>query len=199
MSSAVCCIVQRLNCTTARCAPPSTATGVCYRPRILPSRDRQGAGGAAKHPAVWNNRQLSAKVDNMRRISQLRSPLDRVFSRPSHLAVLRALKDSREGMSGRAVAREAGVNHQAGAVAIRSLEAMGLVQRLGSGHTQMIHLNFDHHLVAELILPLLRREGDLLSAIRRDIVRTFTTTPSQSRSSAAWPAARTLLVAISTS
>ena len=50
------------------------------------------------------------------------------FSRPSPHAVLRALKDSREGMSGRAVAREAGVNHQAGAVAIRSLEAMGLVQ-----------------------------------------------------------------------
>jgi hypothetical protein len=84
-----------------------------------------------------------------------------LFARPSQLPILRALQDSQEGMSGRAIAREAGINHQACAQALRHLESLGLVRRLGTGRTQLMRLNFSHHLVKELILPLLQKEREI--------------------------------------
>lgn len=89
------------------------------------------------------------------------------------MAILRALQDSREGMSGRAVARQAHINHQACALALRNLESLGLIQRQGAGRTQLVRLNFDNHLVKELILPLLRKERDLVSQTRREIADAF--------------------------
>jgi predicted nucleotidyltransferase len=105
--------------------------------------------------------------------SQLRYPLDRVFSSGIHIAILRALQDSREGMSGRAIARLAGVNHQACAMALKNLDVLGVLQRQGAGKVQLISLNFDNHLIGELILPLLRKERDLLKSVRQDVVDTF--------------------------
>jgi predicted nucleotidyltransferase len=76
-------------------------------------------------------------------------------------------------MSGRAVARQAGINHQACAVALRRLEGLGLVIRAGSGHTQLVRLNFEHYLLKSLMLPLLRKERQLLADVRREIAKTF--------------------------
>ena len=105
--------------------------------------------------------------------SQLRYPLDRVFSSGIHIAIVRALQDSREGMSGRAIARLAGINHQACAMALRNLESLGVLQRQGTGKVQLISLNFDNHLIGELILPLLRKERDLLKNVRQAVTDTF--------------------------
>ena len=109
----------------------------------------------------------------MRHLSHLRYPLDVLFSVSSHLAILRALQRSREGMSGRAIAREAGMNHQACALALRKLEAIGVVKRQGTGRTQLVRLNFDNYLIKELVLPLLRKENELLGVMREDIVSYF--------------------------
>lgn len=109
----------------------------------------------------------------MRSISHLRYPLDRIFSVSSHIPILRALQDNREGMSGRSIAREAHINHQSCAVAIRNLEALGILQRQGSGKTQLIHLNFENYLVKNSLLPLLRQERELQKAVRREIAQIF--------------------------
>jgi predicted nucleotidyltransferase len=109
----------------------------------------------------------------MRTIGHARQPLDRLFSNSSHIAILHALQNNRQGLSGRAIARQAGLNHQVGAVALRNLEALGVVERHGGGKTQLIHLNFDSRLVKDLILPLLRGETLLLTDALRDIVRHF--------------------------
>ena len=109
----------------------------------------------------------------MRKASHLRYPLDRLFSRASHMAILRVLQDNREGMSGRAIAREAGINHQACALALRHLEGLGLLQRQGQGRTQLLRLNFDNYLVKELILPLLKKERDFQDHMRQDIAKAF--------------------------
>ena len=109
----------------------------------------------------------------MRSISHLRYPLDRIFSVSSHIPILRALQDSREGMSGRAIAREAHINHQSCAVAIRNLEALGVLKRQGSGKTQLIRLNFDNYLVRNSLLPLLRQERELQNAVKQEIARIF--------------------------
>ncbi|MBI4056862.1 MAG: MarR family transcriptional regulator [Elusimicrobia bacterium] len=107
------------------------------------------------------------------RTSLLEHPLDWIFSAPSHIAVLRALRDSKEGMSGRAVAREAGINHQACAQAIKRLEAQGVIRRQGSGQTQLIHLNFDNVLVQEVLLSLVRKEREFWFHAQEEIAEKF--------------------------
>lgn len=109
----------------------------------------------------------------MRSISHLRYPLDRIFAVSSHIPILRALQNSREGMSGRSIAREAHINHQSCAVAVKNLEALGILHRQGSGRTQLIRLNFENYLVKNSLLPLLRQERELLKKMKQDIVQAF--------------------------
>jgi predicted nucleotidyltransferase len=97
-------------------------------------------------------------------------PLNWVFSAPSNVALLRTLKDSAEGMSGRAAARRAGINHQACRQALDRLEVIGIIKRRGSGHTQLVSLNFEHVLVKEALLPLFRAEK-AFQAMVRDAIR----------------------------
>lgn len=98
-----------------------------------------------------------------------RRPLDHVFAAPSHLAVLRALLDAAEGMSGRQVARLAGINHQTCAVTLGRLEELGLVRRQGSGQTQLFRLNRAHRLVQDLLRPLLQREREVFPRLLRQV------------------------------
>ena len=109
----------------------------------------------------------------MRSVSHLRYPLDRIFAASSHIPILRALQNSREGMSGRAIAREARIDHQSCAVAVGNLEALGILQRQGGGRTQLIRLNFENILVKNSLLPLLRQERELLMKAKQEIVETF--------------------------
>ena len=71
------------------------------------------------------------------RTQAFRRPLDQVFVAASHVAVCRALQDTAEGMSGRQVARQAGINHQTCAMALSRLEDLGIVRRQGPGQTQL--------------------------------------------------------------
>lgn len=103
----------------------------------------------------------------------LRTPLNRIFYAPSHIAILRALIDSLEGMSGREVARQAGINHQSCTQAISRLEEIGILQRLGTGKTQLIRLNRENFLVKELLLPLLKKERMFLSRIKAEVKSQF--------------------------
>ena len=109
----------------------------------------------------------------MKVASNLRYPLDALFSVRSHIAILRALQNTKEGMSARGVARAAGVNHQACAVALRKLEQLGAVSRMGSGRTQLLRLNRESHLVSDLILPLLRKERQWISIVHTAVVQAF--------------------------
>lgn len=99
----------------------------------------------------------------------LESPLNWVFSQSGSIAVLRALLDSKEGMSGRAVARAAGMNHQTCAVAANRLEGLGLLKRQGAGKTQLIRLNAENLLVRDLLLPLLRGERNYFVRMKAEI------------------------------
>jgi len=103
------------------------------------------------------------------KVGAFRRPLDQVFAAPSHLAVLRALLDAAEGMSGRQVARLAGINHQTCAVTLGRLEELGLVRRQGSGQTQLFRLNRTHRLVQDLLLSLLQREREVFPKLLRRV------------------------------
>lgn len=102
---------------------------------------------------VWYTRH---KMRTRRHI--ISRPLDIVLSVPSHIAILRALKDVREGLSGREIARRTGFNHQTIAESLGRLEIRGIVHRLGAGRNQLFRLNRASNLVREVLLPLLTAE-----------------------------------------
>lgn len=100
-------------------------------------------------------------------------PLDWLFAAPSHIGVLRAIKDAPEGMSGRAVARAAGLNHEACRMALVRLETLGVVTRILTDRTQLVRLNRANELVNRGLLPLFRTESELKEEVYSLIRRTF--------------------------
>lgn len=95
----------------------------------------------------------------------LARPLDAVFSAPSRLAVLRALVRAKSPLSGRALARSAGINHQGAAVALAALAKLGLVERRPAGRSDQWRLDRRRWLMSELLLPLFEREAEHADAI----------------------------------
>lgn len=88
----------------------------------------------------------------------MRRPLDLVLGAPSHIAILRALLDIREGLSGREIARRAGINHQTCAATLVKLENRGVVRRIGSGRSQLFRLNRQNDLVRTILEPMFEEE-----------------------------------------
>jgi predicted nucleotidyltransferase len=72
-------------------------------------------------------------------------------------------------MSGRQVARQAGINHQTCAVALGRLEELGVVRRQGSGQSQLFQLSRDNLLVRDLLIPLLRKEREIFPRVVRRV------------------------------
>jgi predicted nucleotidyltransferase len=91
--------------------------------------------------------------------------LDVVFSTWSHIAVLRVLQDSAVGMTGREIARLAGMNHRSCLKALTTLEGIAVVNRQMGGRDHLFSLNREHLLVAEGILPLLKLERHFLDEL----------------------------------
>ena len=91
--------------------------------------------------------------------------LDSVFSTWSHVAVLRVLQDSSRGLTGREIARTAGMNHRAGLKALTDLESLSLVRRLRGGRDHIFLLNREHILNKKGILPLLSFEREFSRAL----------------------------------
>lgn len=103
----------------------------------------------------------------------LARPLDSVLSAPSRLAVLRALFRAKSPLSGRALARSAGINHQGAAVALAALAKLGLVERRPAGRSDEWRLDRRRWLMSELLLPLFEREAEhadaIVSAIKKGL------------------------------
>lgn len=99
--------------------------------------------------------------ENEDRPVMMKNPLDAVFSAPCHVAILRAMHFATVPSSGRQIARDAGVNHQACAEGLRRLENLGLVRREVLGRAHAFTLNAGHPVVDLLLQPVFKREGQL--------------------------------------
>ncbi len=104
--------------------------------------------------------------------------LDHVFSTWSHIAVLRVLKDVLHPLSGREVARQAGMNHRSCLRALSALEELRLVTRQRGGRDHFFTMNRQHRLLHDGILPLLEVEAEFAnsvgSALSRNLRRDVT-------------------------
>lgn len=97
--------------------------------------------------------------------------LDRVFFTWSHIAVLRALRDTAKGFTGREIARGASMSHRSCMQALTRLEDLGIVLRTRGGRDHLFVLNRDNVIVQEGILPLLAIERDLLDRVLKVIAK----------------------------
>jgi predicted nucleotidyltransferase len=100
---------------------------------------------------------------------------DHVFSTWSRIAVLRVLQDTAHPLTGREVARVAGMSHRSCLNALTALEDLHLITRQRGGRDHLFALNRDHVLVTGAILPLLEQErkflGDLIGFIKPKLAK----------------------------
>ena len=83
-----------------------------------------------------------------------RHPLQKIFSAPSYIAILRVLNQITQGISGRELARRAAINDRTCRLALGRLEQLGLVENLGIGKIKLFRLNRKNYF-AEKVLPSL--------------------------------------------
>lgn len=91
--------------------------------------------------------------------------LDEVFSRWSNVAVLRALNKRAVGLSGREVARIAGITNKNCFTALVDFENLGIVNCERGRREHSYKLNRQHALVEEAIIPLLQYEENYFDRI----------------------------------
>ncbi len=91
--------------------------------------------------------------------------LDEVFSRWSNVAVLRALNRHVVGMSGREVARVAGITNKNCITALVDFENLGIVTCERGGREHSYKLNRKHALVEDALMPLLKYEEEYFDRI----------------------------------
>ncbi len=87
--------------------------------------------------------------------------LNEIFTTYSHVAILRELRFSKNGFSGREIAMNAGISPPSCLAALSKLEKLKIVNRQIGGNVHIYTLNFDNYLVKEGILPLLEIEQSL--------------------------------------
>jgi len=95
--------------------------------------------------------------------------LDEIFPRWSNVAVLRALNKYAIGISGREVARAAGIAVKNCFTALNDLEDIGIVKRVRGGRDHLFSLNRQHFLVKQGITPLFEIEKQFVEEIFSDI------------------------------
>ncbi len=96
--------------------------------------------------------------------------LDSVFSTWSNIAVLRTLRYTANGMTGRSVSKAAGMTPRAALASLTNLESLGLVRRIRGGRDHIFTLNRDHIIISNSILPLFAKEDEYIEEINKEIV-----------------------------
>ena len=95
--------------------------------------------------------------------------LNEVFRSWTHAAVMRALFDTTNGLTGNAVARSAGMHPRSALKALTSLEALHLVRRQRGGRDHIFTLNRKHFLFKKAILPVYSGERALRSSLEETL------------------------------
>ena len=101
----------------------------------------------------------------------LRTPLDDLLSSRSKLRLLRRLANGHNDLSGRELARRAGVTWRAAELALRDLVQLGVVRRADARGQARYSLVGTHVLIAHAVAPLFEAERAWIEVVRREISR----------------------------
>ncbi|MBX2993049.1 MAG: nucleotidyltransferase domain-containing protein [Bacteroidetes bacterium] len=96
-------------------------------------------------------------------------PLDDLLLSWTHIAVVRPLQHAKQGLTGREIARLAGIHHRTCLDALTALESLAVVQRLRGGRDHLFSLNGEHVLVQTVLLPLLAAERGFQKDLFRQV------------------------------
>jgi len=99
--------------------------------------------------------------------------LDEVFSTWSNIAVLRVLNNVNLGLSGREIAKQAGMSAPSCLEALSYLENYKIVARQRGGRDHLFTLNREHYLVEKIVIPNLNSENKFAESLYKDITKYF--------------------------
>ncbi len=92
-----------------------------------------------------------------------------VFPDKTAIKLLKALCRTQGLHSGRAIARMAGINHQACSSELKKLIPLGVIKTGGSGRTALYGLSMDHIIVRKIIEPVFKAEESLKDELGADL------------------------------
>lgn len=95
--------------------------------------------------------------------------LNAVLGQRSKLEALRCLWNGRQELSGREIARRAGLSHFAIHKALADLVAAGVVERRAVPPTHLFQLNRKHWIVDDILVPMFDKEAAWLEALEREL------------------------------
>lgn len=99
--------------------------------------------------------------------------IEKIFSAPSNISVLRVLNERVIGISGREIARLSDISTRAAQTALLNLEEIGLVNRVVGGREHLFSLNRDHYLSEKLIHHIFQSEKEfkknIYSLIKKEL------------------------------
>ncbi len=99
--------------------------------------------------------------------------LNKLFSAPTSISVLRELSQRNVGLTGRELARLAGITPQAAHNALSNLEALKIVKREFAGRSHYFRLNRDHFLYKRIISSVFDSENEFVQSLFARIKKTL--------------------------
>ena len=99
----------------------------------------------------------------------IHKPLNEIFSTYSNIAVIRELRFTKNGFTGREIAKRAKLSAPTAINALSNLEALGIVNRQIGGRDHIFTLNFSGYFAKHILLPALDAESKYYDLIIKDI------------------------------
>lgn len=103
----------------------------------------------------------------------IHKPLNEIFSAYSNIAVIRELRYTKNGFSGREIAKRAGLSAPAAINSLSHLESLKIVNRQIGGRDHIFTLNISNYFVKFVLLPVLDAEGKFYDSIVKDVKNTL--------------------------
>jgi predicted nucleotidyltransferase len=86
--------------------------------------------------------------------------LEKLFSAPSNISILRVLNQRVIGITGRETARLTNLTHRSALKALTTLEELGVVTRVTGGRDHLFTLNRQRYISKQIIQPILDSENN---------------------------------------
>ena len=103
----------------------------------------------------------------------IHKPLNEIFSTYSNIAVIRELRYTKNGFTGRDIAKKSGLSAPAASTTLSHLESLKIVKRQIGGRDHIFTLNFSNYFVNKIVLPLLEAEDQYYNSIINEIKKTL--------------------------
>lgn len=95
----------------------------------------------------------------------IHKPLNKIFSAYSSIVVIRELRHTTNGFTGREIAKRGGLSAPAAINALTHLESLKIINRRIGGRDHLFTLNLSNYFVKKILLPLLDAESQYYDLI----------------------------------